>query len=75
MRQWLIDKRGNLSQEFVAAESGISRGAYSNIENGKRDPSVTVAKNIGKVLGFDWTIFFEDKCFETAHYQPAASNS
>lgn len=65
MRTWLIKKRGNLSQEEVAKLSGISRGAYSNIEIGKRDPSVNVAKRIANVLDFQWTIFFDENVVET----------
>jgi transcriptional regulator with XRE-family HTH domain len=64
MRQWLIQYRGNLTQEQVSFLAGISRSAYSNIENGKRDPSVSMAKKIAKALRFDWRIFFDDKCVE-----------
>lgn len=39
---------------------GISRAGYANIENGKRLPSVPVAKKIAAVLGFDWTRFYEE---------------
>lgn len=63
-RNWLIRIRGDLTQEQVAQMAGISRGAYSNIESGKRDPSVTMAKKIAKALGFDWMIFFDEKCAE-----------
>jgi len=65
MRKWLIDLRGELTQEEVASRAGISRGAYSNIENGKRDPSVSMAKRIASVLDFDWMIFFKEDCVET----------
>ena len=50
-------KKG-LSQEAVAKACGISRAAYTNIENGKRKPSPELAQKIGKVLGFDWTLFY-----------------
>ncbi|MBO8164513.1 MAG: helix-turn-helix transcriptional regulator [Brevibacillus sp.] len=65
MRKWLVEMRGELTQEQVAKQIGISRGAYSNIENGKRDPSVSMAKRIASVLGFDWMLFFQDDCVET----------
>lgn len=65
MRHWLIKQRGELTQEKIAELARISRSAYSNIEIGKRDPSVDVAKRIASVLGFDWTFFFEDKCPKT----------
>lgn len=65
MRKWLIDLRGGLTQEEVAFKAGISRGAYSNIENGKRDPSVSMAKRIAAALNFDWNIFFKDVCVDS----------
>lgn len=64
-RTWLIRYRGNLTQEQVATLAGISRSAYSNIEIGKRDPSVTMAKKIALALKFDWRIFFDSNSFDT----------
>lgn len=63
MRKWLKDIRDSkgLTQEQVAILSGISRSHYTHIEQGTKTPSVNVAKRIAKQLGFDWTIFFEDK--------------
>jgi transcriptional regulator with XRE-family HTH domain len=54
-------KEKGLSQETVVelSNTGISRQFYSMIENGDRRPSVEIAKALGKVLGIDWTIFFE----------------
>ena len=62
MRQWLREKRmsRNLTQEKVAKQAGISRTMVTEVENGNAVPSVTVAKKIAAVLGFDWTLFFED---------------
>ncbi|SDJ62245.1 helix-turn-helix transcriptional regulator [Paenibacillus naphthalenovorans] len=62
-RLWLIEKRGKLTQSQVAILSGISRTAYSNIENG-RGLSVAVAKKIASALKFDWKIFFDQKRFD-----------
>lgn len=45
----------------VAETVGISEGAYCNIENGKRKPSVKTAKSIALLLELDWTLFFEEK--------------
>lgn len=64
MRKWLIEIRGDLTQEEVANLAGMHRGAYSNIEIGRRNPSVDAAKRIAKALGFDWKLFFEEKCVE-----------
>lgn len=63
-RTWLIEKRGELTQEQVALLAGISRSAYSNIENG-RGLSVKVAKKIAKALKFDWKIFFTEERFNS----------
>lgn len=65
LRHWLIELRGNRSQESTAKSLGISRGAYANIELGNRNPSVTLAKRIGDTLNFDWTLFFEEEVVET----------
>lgn len=64
-REWLIKARNNATHEEVAQLVGIKRQYYSMIENGTRTPSVGVAKKIGAVLGFDWTIFFNDLGNET----------
>jgi len=64
LRYWLKDirKSKNLTHEEVAKESNISRSFYTHIENGTKTPSVDVAKKIATALGFDWTLFFENKC-------------
>lgn len=63
-RKWLLEKRNNadFTQEEVANRSHIKRPYYSQIELGVRQPSVKVAKEIAKVIGFDWTLFFEKDC-------------
>jgi len=60
MREWLIKLRGNTSQAEIAKKCGISQNFYSWIELGERRPSVETAKKIAAVLGFKWTMFFED---------------
>lgn len=69
MRIWLqvIRKKNNKSQNDIAKEVGISRVTYTSYELGSRNPSVEVAKRIGKELGFKWTLFFETKCNEKKH--------
>ena len=52
--------RRGLTQTVVAELAGLHQGAYSNIEKGKRKPSVKLAKRIGEILGVDWTIFYEE---------------
>ena len=77
MREWLVNKRNEkgLTQEEVAVRAGIARTTYAMIEQGNRDPSVTVAKRIAGVLGFDWPLFYTDECHETCNLEPAASGA
>lgn len=65
-RTWLVEIRveKGLTQEEVANLSQITRAYYTQIENGYRAPSVSVAKRIAQALGFQWTIFFKDECSE-----------
>ena len=60
MREWLKEKRiaASLTMREVSMQSNISLCYYSQIENGKRNASVTVAKAIAGVLDFDWQQFF-----------------
>ncbi|MBC6312025.1 helix-turn-helix transcriptional regulator [Listeria immobilis] len=69
MRIWLqeIRTKNNKSQKDVANKVGISRVTYTSYELGSRNPSVEVAKKIGKELGFNWTLFFGNECNEKKH--------
>lgn len=59
---WLKAKREEkeMTQSDVARHVRITQPTYFNIEKGMRNPSVQIAKRIAAVLGFDWTLFFED---------------
>ena len=61
MRKWLqkVRKNQGYTQQQIACLAKIERSFYSQIETGKRDPSVTTAKKIAYILKFDWTRFFE----------------
>lgn len=61
-RKWLADFRDSLqlTQEEVANRAEIARTTYASIEKGDRNPSVNNAKKIASVLGFEWTLFFEE---------------
>jgi transcriptional regulator with XRE-family HTH domain len=63
MRKWLIEKRKaqKITQHSLACSVLISRAHYTNIEHGTRRPSYEVAKRIASILGFDWTLFFENE--------------
>lgn len=69
IRQWLkeIREEKGLTQQEVADRAQMERSYYTMIERGKRKPSVQIAKSIAKVMGFDWTIFFESEGNETKH--------
>ena len=60
--EWLKKARieKGLSGEVVGERAGITQQHYNFIENGKRRPSVEVAKRLAAVLDFEWTRFFED---------------
>lgn len=68
-RSWLTEYRGDKTQEEISVEIGISRSLYTQIETGQRNPSVNTAKKIAQFFGFDWTIFFMEKCHETQQRQ------
>ena len=61
MRGFLIEarKEKGLSMDDISKEIGIHKASYCNIENGRRNPSVDLAKRIAKFFGFSWTKFFE----------------
>lgn len=59
---FLRDARTNAGKTLtiLAADTSISESYLSQIETGKRRPSVSVAKRLGATLGVDWTKFFEE---------------
>ena len=55
-----LRKSKKMTQEEIANELGISRPMYTNIENGRRNPSLKVMKKIVDFLGEDAkNIFFD----------------
>ncbi len=61
MRSWLIEARlqKGLTQKEVAELVQISQPSICDIEQGNKTPRPDTAKRIAKVLGFDWTRFFD----------------
>lgn len=53
-------KNKQITQQAIADKIGVSRQYYNELENGKRLPSVKIAKKIGVILDVDWTIFFNN---------------
>lgn len=66
-----IRESKDLSQENIAFDLGISKGAYSKIETGKTSPSVNRILEIAKILEIDVREFFTDskKTEDTSIYQ------
>ncbi|GIO36258.1 transcriptional regulator [Paenibacillus antibioticophila] len=62
-REWLAQLRvqAEKTHEDVASAVDVSRQYYGMIESGIRNPSVELAKKIGAVLNFEWTLFFADQ--------------
>lgn len=49
-----------LTKSQAAFILDVDRSYFTHIENGKRVPSVDMAKRIALLLGFDWRIFYAD---------------
>ena len=47
-----------LTSEKLAYENGVSKGYLSDIENGKKRPSLKMLEKLAKVLGVDISAFF-----------------
>lgn len=58
LRELRVSK--NLTQQQLADRCDIKRNTIAMIETGQSKPSVETAKRIAKVLGFNWTKFFEE---------------
>lgn len=50
-----------LTQQQLADLVGVDRTLISKIESGVSSPSVATAKKIAAVLGFDWTLFYQEE--------------
>jgi len=53
-------KEKGLSLTAISKDVGISRSYYAKIENGSKNPSLRVAKDIGMVLGESVDDLFND---------------
>ncbi|WP_063564867.1 helix-turn-helix transcriptional regulator [Paenibacillus sp. O199] len=63
MRTALCKRREklNLTHDKVANKAEISRAYYSNIEAGRKDPSLKVMKRIADALGAKVDVLFFDQ--------------
>lgn len=55
-----IRESKDLTQDNMAAELGITAGAYAKIERGETDPSATRLIQIAEILEVDVMMFFRD---------------
>ena len=56
-----LRKKHNLSQEYLASKLGISRPTYMQIEEGKRDLTITEAKNASNLFGLSLNDFLQER--------------
>ncbi|MCL4376867.1 MAG: DUF4065 domain-containing protein [Actinobacteria bacterium] len=56
-----LRKKHDLTQEFLASELGISRPTYIQIEQGKRDITVTEARKLADIFGIVFDDFLRGK--------------
>ena len=63
MREWLKNIRitQGFTQSDVANMTNVDVTTINKIELGSRRPSPELAKKIAEVLGFDWTLFYQDE--------------
>ncbi len=54
-------KKHNLSQEYLAAELGLSRPTYLQIEQGKRDLTLSEAQKLAAIFGISFEDFLAEK--------------
>lgn len=56
-----LRKKHHLSQEYLASILGISRPTYMQIEEGKRDLTITEAANLSNLFGLSLNDFLQEK--------------
>lgn len=56
-----LRKKHNLAQEFLASKIGVSRPTYMQIEQGKRDLTITEAQKLAEIFGIPFDIFLQGK--------------
>lgn len=49
-----VRRREHMTASQAADCAGVSQGYYTQIEQGKKLPGVTVARRLGMEMGFDW---------------------
>lgn len=62
-RKWLTGFRLASGKTFkeLSKEIGVTPQFLYYLETGERTPSTKLAKKIAKILGFEWTKFYEEQ--------------
>ncbi|HEV7702371.1 MAG TPA: helix-turn-helix transcriptional regulator [Candidatus Paceibacterota bacterium] len=68
-RIYQIRKKKELSQEEMASDLGVSANYISLIENGKKEPGLSLLKKVAKKYDFPFILLAQDKIL------PVATNS
>lgn len=63
MKELLQQKReaAGFTQVQMASKLGVTSQYYNLIENGHRRPGPEKAKEVGRILGIDWTLFYDEE--------------
>ena len=56
-----LRKKHNLSQEYMASKIGVSRPTYMQIEEGKRDLTITEPRNVSALFGLSLNDFLQER--------------
>lgn len=56
-----LRKENNLTQEYLASEIGVSRPTYKQIENGKRELTISEAEKLAKTFNIPLNDFLQGK--------------
>ena len=56
----LLRQANGLTQEQVASFLGVGRSAYSNYEDGLREPSINILEKFSNIMGCDLSMLFEE---------------
>ncbi|NLD87643.1 MAG: helix-turn-helix transcriptional regulator [Clostridiales bacterium] len=56
-----IRETKKMTQQELSEAVGLTRQTISAYENGVAKPSPEKAKKIAEILGFDWTLFYEER--------------
>lgn len=56
----LLRTANDMTQEQVAGFLGIGRSAYSNYEDGRREPPIDILEKFANIMGCDLAMLYEE---------------